>query len=203
MTKIIAFSGRKQSGKSTGAEHVQVLLDNKNISNRIYSFADPLKQDICINMLGLTYDQCYGSDSDKNSLTDMLWENIPGYDGDLIGPMSAREVMEIIGTNIFRKIKNDVWVQATLNSIKKQNPEIAIIPDCRFPNEVDQILNLGGYVIRVTKDPFASQADAEIALDPTNYNWEKFSVIVDNANIDISKKNKLIEQFLNKIEIIN
>lgn len=203
MTKIIAFSGRKQSGKSTGAEYVRSLCLSKELSNKVYSFADPLKQDICMNMLGLTYDQCYGSDNDKNSLTDIMWQNIPGYTGDLVGPMTAREVMEVIGTNIFRKIKNNVWVQATLSTIKKENPDIAIIADCRFPNEVDQILNLGGYVVRVTKNPFFSQADAEIALDANNYNWEKFSIVIDNEDLTILEKNKSIEQFLYQNGILN
>jgi hypothetical protein len=203
MTKIIAFSGRKQSGKSTGAEYVQHLLNNKGLKNKVYSFADPLKQDICINMLGLTYDQCYGSDDDKNSLTDILWENIPGYLGNITGPMTAREVMEVIGTNIFRKIKNDVWVQATLVAIQRDNLDIAIIADCRFPNEVNSILKNNGFVIRITKDPFESKSDAEMALDPNNYDWSKFSTVINNQNINIADKNQLIEQFLYQNGILN
>ena len=72
MTHILSFSGRKQSGKSTSADYIISLItqtdikirENRhelNMSYKIYSFADPLKQDICINILGLTYDQCYGS----------------------------------------------------------------------------------------------------------------------------------------------
>ena len=77
MTYILSFSGRKQSGKSTSAdyiislinEHHIMLRENRyelNMSCKIYSFADPLKQDICINILGLTYDQCYGSDEEHH-----------------------------------------------------------------------------------------------------------------------------------------
>lgn len=203
MTKIIAFSGRKQSGKSTGADYVKSLLSAKNITNKIYSFADPLKQDICINILGLSYDQCYGSDQHKNSLTNIFWENIPGYNGNNTGPMTAREVMEVVGTNIFRQIKNDVWVRATLNAIQRENLDIAIIADCRFPNEVDNILNANGLVIRVTKDPFSSNADAEVALDPENYDWAKFSLIVNNKNLDMFGKNQIIERFLYQNKILN
>jgi hypothetical protein len=207
MTKILAFSGRKQSGKSTGASHVHELICNKtNLTSKIYSFADPLKQDICMNILGLTYDQCYGSDDDKNSLTELSWEYIPAYDINYAnrysGKMTAREVMEVIGTNIFRKIKSDVWVKATLSSIQRDNLDIAIIADCRFPNEADAILDTEGLVIRVTKDPFKSTADAEIALDKDNYDWQKFSIVLDNSYINISEKNALIEQFLNTIGIL-
>ena len=100
MTKIIAFSGRKQSGKSTGADFITSTIDKRllDISYAIYSFADPLKKDICMGVLGLTEQQCYGSDDDKNTMTDLWWDGVN---------LTAREAMEIIGTNIFRTLKNN------------------------------------------------------------------------------------------------
>ena len=128
MTKIIAFSGRKQSGKSTAADYIKSVIDRHNlkISHRIYSFADPLKQDICMNILGMTYEQCYGTDDDKNTTTDLTWNN---------NQLTARAAMEIIGTDIFRSLKNSVWVDATINKIKRDNLDLAIIADCRFPTK--------------------------------------------------------------------
>ena len=204
MTKIIAFSGRKQSGKSTGSEYTQLLMSNKNISSKIYSFADPLKMDICMNMLGLTYDQCYGSDEHKNTITSILWENIPGYDKsweyrydiDSSGFMTARQVMEVIGTDIFRRIKNSIWVDATLNKINNEKPDVAIIPDCRFPNEVNEILACDGYVIRLTLDPFGAMSKSESALDPENYSWSNFSIIIENGKMSIQEKESSILNFL-------
>lgn len=45
---------------------------------KLYSFADCLKKEICIKMLGLTWEQCYGTDEQKNSLTHLRWEDMPG-----------------------------------------------------------------------------------------------------------------------------
>jgi len=189
MTKILAFSGRKQSGKTTGAQYVESIINNHslNISYRTYSFADPLKQDICMNILGLTYEQCYGSDNDKNTMTDLEWDG---------KKLTAREAMEIIGTDIFRRLKDNVWVQATINKIHKDNLDIAIIPDCRFPNEVDTILNHGGYVIRLDLDPFNSKSNSESALDKNNYDWNRFSHTIYNSNLTIYEKNDFILNFL-------
>jgi len=128
MTKIVAFAGRKQSGKTTCSEFV-VKYFNGKIEGfnkaKIYNFADPLKENICIEVLGLTHDQCYGSDDQKNELVDCYWD-----DGK---QMTAREVMQFVGTNIFRKMKHNVWSSATINKIQKEKPKIAIIADCRFP----------------------------------------------------------------------
>jgi len=198
MTKIIAFSGRKQSGKSTSGEYVQRLMNdiNPKIDIRTYSFADPLKKNICIDLLGLTPQQCWGSDDDKNSLTSLMWENMPGYIGDSIGLMTAREVMEYIGTKMFRKMKDQVWVEATLKQIEKDKPDIALLLDNRFPNEVTPILDAGGYVVRLTRNPFNSISEPESALDPDKYDWNKFSYILYNNDISIEQKNGLIYHFL-------
>ncbi len=189
MTKIISFSGRKQSGKSTSADYIKSIIDRNNIklSYRIYSFADPLKQDICMNILGLTYDQCYGSDDDKNTMTDLSWEG---------KRLTAREAMEIIGTKIFRALKTNVWVEASINKIRKDDLDLAIIADCRFPNEVEAIANANGYNIRLTLDPFHSESLSESALDKSVYDWSNFDCIIDNSGMTIDQKNNEILHFL-------
>jgi hypothetical protein len=198
MTKIIALSGRKQSGKSTAGEYINNLIYsiNPKITVKQYSFADPLKKNICIDLLGLRPEQCYGSDEDKNSPTSLLWKDMAGYSESLSGFMTAREVMEYVGTKIFRKMKDNIWVEATIKQIQQDGPDIALLLDNRFPNEVNSILDVGGYVIRLTRDPFHSQTEPEVSLDPHNYDWFKFSYILDNQNISIEEKNDLLRQFV-------
>lgn len=53
------------------------LWENISPYVKLYSFADELKQ-FCIKVLGLRYEQCYGANADKDSLTELRWENIPG-----------------------------------------------------------------------------------------------------------------------------
>lgn len=193
---ILAFSGRKQSGKSTSAEYVESLYkDNfSELNCKIYNFADPLKKDICINILGMTYDQCYGSDMDKNTLTDLCWNE---------EKLTARRAMEVIGTDIFRQLLNDVWVRATILKIQKEKPNLAIIPDCRFPNEVDTLLQYGANIIRLTLDPFHSLSKSESALDPDKYDWTRFSLVIDNQDKNIDNKNQQILTFLKNKGILS
>ncbi|GAG82717.1 unnamed protein product [marine sediment metagenome] len=44
---------------------------------KLYSFASPLKN-LCMDILGLTHEQCYGTDDQKNTLTHLKWEDMPG-----------------------------------------------------------------------------------------------------------------------------
>jgi hypothetical protein len=195
MTKIIAFAGRKQSGKTTCSQFIENLFAYTNPvePTKIYNFADPLKQEICINILGLSYDQCYGDDIYKNTTTDILWEG---------KNLTAREVMQFVGTDIFRKMKNDVWAGATINKIKREKPNIAIIADCRFPNEVDVVRNAGGLVIKLTRDPYHSDHSSETALDVENYDQSNFDLIIPNHDLSISEQHKVLYDFLNQKGIL-
>lgn len=188
MTSIIAFAGRKQSGKTTCALFVKSLFDaNYTGTNVIYNFADPLKQNICMDILGLTYDQCYGSDDKKNELVDCYWDN---------HKLTAREVMQIVGTDIFRRMKQNVWSDAIIRRINKESPTAAIIADCRFPNEVDAIKKAGGTVIKLTRNPHNSYHASEMALDQDQYDQKNFDLIIDNENLSISEQNDQILKFL-------
>ena len=205
MTKVLAFSGRKQSGKTTSGEYIFKLIESHNldIKCKLYSFADPLKQDICINLLGLTYDQCYGTDDHKNTLTQVRWKDLPieiqlNHAKDIVNHeyLTARQVMEVVGTEIFRKMYHNIWVDATINKIQRENYDLAIILDNRFPNEVDSVLNVGGYVIRLTRDLFESTAEAEVALDRNNYDWTRFSLVLDNHCMTLEEKEVAIFNFI-------
>lgn len=197
MTQIVAFAGRKQSGKTTCSNAVvdfwnsTTLKDTKKV--KIYNFADPLKQDICMNILGMSYEQCYGSDEDKNTITDIEWEN---------KLLTAREVMQFVGTDIFRKMKNNVWAGATINKIKNESPDLAIIADCRFPNEVKAVKDAGGIVIRLTRNPFNSDHSSETALDFKNYDYRNFDLVLVNHRMSIDQQNFALVKFLYKKGII-
>ena len=192
MTKIIAFAGRKQSGKTTCSEAVIRYYNGyrEPFNNaKLYNFADPLKKDICMNILGLNYNQCYGEDADKNTLTDISWDG---------KKLTAREVMQIVGTDIFRKLKNNVWASATILKIANEKPSLAVIADCRFPNEVQAIKDAGGFVIKLTRNPHNSDHASETALDTLNFSQSNFDLILYNDNITIPEQNSLVINFLKK-----
>lgn len=195
MTNIVAFAGTKQSGKTTCANIAMNYYAKFSIARRVkvYNFADPLKKDICMGILGLTEDQCYGNDMDKNAPTDIQW------DGKYL---TAREVMQFVGTDIFRKMKQNVWADATIHKIKLEKPSLALIADCRFPNEVDAVKKAGGIVIRLTRKPFESDHASENALEAQNYDWSNFDIILDNKDMDVHQQELELISILHKKGIL-
>jgi len=236
--KILAFSGSKQSGKTTRVnflhgyemkrmEAVKVFEINENgnlvvnaittdekgdasegmgildierqdfefaayASQRIwpfvrcYNFATPLKR-VCMNVFGLTHEQCYGTDEEKNTHINIMRENLPDVPSDHNhGPMTAREFLQHFGTDICRRIKPDVWTSICINDIVDDESELAVIGDCRFRNEVDAVHEAGGKVIRLLRRPSDDKHSSENDLQ----DYDGFDHVIDNSNMTIEECNK-------------
>lgn len=257
MTRILAFSGRKQAGKTTATNfiHGYQLRANRVIDNfaikedgallaqttrnneevfleldvsrldddftewasyhmwpyvKKYSFATPLKT-IAKELFGVTEEQCHGTNKQKNEkIEHLLWENMPGvvtneddwkglwqeenlhYHDE--GPMTAREFLQFLGTNIMRKIYDNVWCEVLINSIKAQSPLLAVVDDLRFENEANYIQKNGGKIIRFTRKPHNDNHDSETALD----DFEGFDAVIDNNSLSIKETNQKILETLDE-----
>jgi len=165
---------------------------------KVYSFADLLKRNVCMEIFGLTSEQCYGTDEQKNSDTDIAWGDIPTPNTQLQAKkLTAREVMQYVGTDFFRAINPNIWVDATIRKIKEEGSYMPIICDCRFPNEVSGIQDAGGKVIKLTRGEGSGDShSSETALDKQQYDWSNFDCIIDNKQIALAEQNKLLYEAL-------
>ena len=157
---------------------------------RSFSFADPLKS-IAIQLFGLTEEQCYGTDEDKNTPINIKWENMPNAIN-ASGFMTAREFLQHFGTDVCRGIKPDIWTSACINRILSSGTELAIVPDVRFPNEVESIQKAGGKVIRLTRKPHEDEHDSETALD----GYDEFDHVIHNADMNIDQTNMALMEVM-------
>ena len=162
---------------------------------KVYHFADALK-DMAVTLFGIDSNLVYGTNDDKNKLTEFNWQDVPSGKN-IDQKMTIREFLEYFGTSIVRKIKNDAWASSTINKIVTEHSEIAIIPDVRFPNEIEAIKSAGGSVIRLTRNIFNSDVEAECALDPEQYNWSNFDLVINNDNLTISQTCETLNLFKN------
>ena len=166
---------------------------------KVYSFADPIK-DMCVNILNLREKQVNGTDAEKNSVTPYHWDNIPSIfkkNSNSTGFMTARQVMQFLGTDIFREMfSQNVWVDACIKNISKESPKIALIADVRFPSEADAILKAGGLLVRLTRSIYQDEHKSENALN--DYFSEPHPYVCKVPDVDIFEKNRLVLEFLNK-----
>jgi|TARA_R110000824_G_scaffold45432_1_gene131396 hypothetical protein len=153
---------------------------------RSFGFADPLKI-ISIQLFGLSEEQCYGTNDQKNTPVDIKWEDLPSpVVSDNTGFVTAREFLQYFGTEVCRKIKSNIWVDSCVNRINQSETDLAIVSDVRFPNEVEAIQKAGGKVIRLTRKPHKDVHDSETSLD----SYEGFDYVLDNQKLGIDETNK-------------
>ncbi len=213
MSKVIIFSGKKQSGKDSTADYVANGLREMDHSVGITAFAKPLKE-FCMNVLGLTYDQCYGTDEQKDMLVNWKWDDVSidirmrysNKDEEYTegtfnvmksnpvkkyrkiarsGFMTAREVMQIFGTDVMRNnFNNNIWALGAINTIDMMAEDYVLVTDARFPNEIDVARHKEILTIRLhrTNYPRSDEHSSETSLD--NYPTENYSYYVEAENLD-------------------
>lgn len=110
MKKIICISGKAQHGKDTSANIIKELLEAKNNKVLIFHYADLLKY-LC--------KEYFGWNGEKDDI--------------------GRTLLQHVGTDIVRAKDPNYWVNFAANFLKLFEDEwdYVLIPDCRFPNEVN------------------------------------------------------------------
>lgn len=158
MTKplFVGLSGKKQTGKDTTLSFLEnVLHDVQNTS-----FAWPLKEYVAVRILGIPRELAFGTNEQKETPTHIMWDSMfreiredyreLGMKDPRCGPMTVREVLQVVGTDWYRRVYPDVWVDFPFR--QEWNSKIVVITDCRFPNEVEAIKQHGGVILRLERD---------------------------------------------------
>ena len=131
---LIAFTGAKQSGKTTLAK----LLCKEGLNVR-KSFAQPMRD--MLSAMGV----------EDRYLYEYKTTPIP-Y---LAGSPTARHLMQTIGTEWGRDcIHKDLWVTLAIDGFKRQtdNDFSVFVDDLRFPNEAEMFRKAGGIIVKIYRD---------------------------------------------------
>ena len=170
---------------------------------QLYALANSLKE-MAVNILGLKPEQVFGTDKQKNTLTSISWEDMPGEEAKKHAPgkMTSREVLQYVGTDFFRKFYPNVWLDSCLRKIEEESPEIALISDVRFENEIRGIQKKNGFVVGLKRDPYkkgdkhASEIEIEKCFGLCN-------AVIDNAKLTIPEQNEHIYNALTGVSEIS
>jgi len=135
---IVGFAG---SGKGTVGD---ILIRDYDFHR--LSFADGVK-DAVAAIFGWPRHLLEGDTSESRDFreaSDEWWSKKFGYE------VTPRFMLQKMGTEAGRDVFHDqVWVHALARKAEQYNN--VVIPDVRFPNEIDYIKDAGGFVIRVVR----------------------------------------------------
>ena len=179
--RIIAFAGRKRSGKSMLAKGMREYSSNIVI----VTIADNLKF-LCCKLLNRTYDELNQMKDDGTifeAKVDDYWVSTIKRELNIsdniirkeIGGRiftNVREVLQIIGTDLIRKYSPDWHIDRTIERINSYGDDkIVVVEDVRFPNEKRKIEEIGGDVYFIIRPNYwdVSNHPSEIALKYTDF----------------------------------
>lgn len=179
---IIGICGLIGSGKDTIADYLQ------NIHQfRRESFAHTLK-DAVASIFGWDRELLEGRTRESREWREQVdpwWAERLG-----IPDLTPRYVLQFWGTEVARKaFHDDIWIASLENKLRKTHDDI-VISDCRFPNEIKAIKNVGGVVIRVTRGedpPWFKLAESVNAGPNGNFNWSRAKSELEKYKIHASE----------------
>lgn len=99
------------------------------------------------------------------------------------GPMTAREFMQFLGTDMMRKIYSPIWTNRTIKNITTENPQLAVITDCRFDNEAVAMKEQKAKLIYLTRSTSTDSHSSENGFE----NFKDFDAVIDNQNMTIEE----------------
>lgn len=170
--KIIGIAGNARSGKDTLGKNFVKILADQGIKAKRYSFAHELKKsvdDFLIREIGIS---AFTEDEQEKKI--------------------IRPFLVFWGTDMMRKINNNIWVEKMEPSLYDNH--VNIITDLRFDNELQWIKDNKGLSVLIKRD----------GVDPANeyekVNNDKMEKLVDsNFHMGNFDDDKLVELIANEV----
>ena len=141
MKKVIAFTGKKENGKTTASNYLmQRFLSESETPIKVErinmkdSIVEEMKEYLTgtLDFLGCIYEMD----------TDTLFKEKPG---------GMRKLMQDFGL-MRRKENPNYWIDRWTEKVKASNSDVIIVDDCRFLNEQKAINEAGGKLYKVIRE---------------------------------------------------
>jgi len=198
---LFVISGKARVGKDTFGAILRDAIEDKYV---LMAYADGLKEK-CMKDFDLSRKQLYGS---LKEVPDTRYVKIMSESDTVY--WTPREIIQFIGTDCYRAINNDFWIELLLKRINNEQLSNVIITDARFPNEVKALKDLGAHHIHIMRDnavkihgsDHASETSLnDVQADFTVYNNKDFvnlfleaAKIIKATKLELSSKLKSLKK---------
>lgn len=178
--KIICLSGSAGSGKDTAAVAMEKILVEQGKSVLVTHNADLLKF-ICASFFG------WNGEKDEY----------------------GRSLLQQVGTGAVRSRNPDYWVDFLIDMFVMfgDHWDYVLIPDCRFPNEIDKLIKTGFDVtsVYIKRPVFESKLTAEQQshASETAMNGYEFDygILNDGSLDELKNKVEIVLSYLNQGDV--
>lgn len=169
--KVICISGKAEHGKDTLASMMKEILEKQNKRVLITHYGDLVKY---------IATKFFNWDGNKDEF--------------------GRSLLQYIGTDAIRAIEPDFWVLfvAYILNVFTDKWDVVLIPDCRFPNEIDVLLDFDFDVtsVRIERENYVST----LTVDQMNHASE---TSVDDIAYEYLVTNTTLEELYESAKLLS
>lgn len=169
--KVVLISGKAGHGKDTFAAFLKTALAKERGSRVLITHYADLLKFICEHYF------------DWNGRKDEY----------------GRHLLQYVGTDIIRKENPNLWVDFVITMLNyfQDNWDYVLIPDCRFPNEIERIKEVGfdAVHIRVVRPNYKGTVTTEQQSHPSE-------TALDNYPADFIINNDALEHLADEIDYL-
>lgn len=181
--KLVGLIGRRGSGKDTAAS----VLEAHGFQN--VKFAGALKA--MLRTL-LAY-----QGADELSIDRMIDGDLKEVPTPLLAGRTPRYAMQTLGTEWGRKLMDpDFWIGTTMAKAKVAD---TVITDIRFQNEIDEVHNAGGSVIRISVDGDSRFTDADAGQHASETEMDALPADAEITN-RMARPGEVVEQVIQEFK---
>jgi hypothetical protein len=177
--RIIAFHGKFGTGKDSCADAVSTFIQSSFLMRRRdgfteylpgkvekLKFADALKQ-ASANMTGTLLADQYSAEGKAKAIPDLN--------------MTIATFQQVLGTVARQHIHPDIWIIPVISHCRQSKEDFCIISDCRFPNELKTLHEIGAVVIRLRRKYDLISEESKAGRDPQHISETALDHLPDSA----------------------
>ena len=199
---VIGFGYKARRGKDTVCREIAERRGAR-LKVRQYAFADALRSEIHAALFDVWAQQHRDRAYDPFAAMILLceWAGVP-YDinaaADPVYPYGKqRALYQWWGTEYRRnQFGQDYWLRRLDESIQRDRPDVALISDVRFPNELEYVRSVGGYTVRLDREGFeiadGSRHVSEVGLDALPASAWSHVIAVKDGELERLKSSALL-----------
>ena len=192
---IIGICGLIGSGKGTVAD---ILVEEHGFKK--LSFADSLKDGVAA-MFDWPRHLLEGDTEESREWreqSDTFWTKETGKE------ISPRLVLQLVGTECMRNgFYDGIWVSLAKKKLVRFPNQNWVIPDTRFPNEINMIHSVGGKIWHIKRgqdpdwvEPLKENNIIPTDVHPSEYEWVRsdFDQVIENEGSLDDLKNQILSR---------
>lgn len=181
MTRVIAFTGKKRSGKTSLVSAFMSEVGGLGYTAVRVGFKQALLDQVKVH-----FPDFLKSEADRYGVSgvDQLLEDKPG---------SIRQFLQNYGTDLFRNEDPNYWTKKWVDNVSTLDTDFVLVDDLRFMNEAMAVKNLGGVIIRIKRpsvgDSDTHQSEKEMDFIPADFEIEEedLALAIHQSNIYLKR----------------